>query len=219
MGEIVWVITTCFQPSKETAPSPDTYTSYGARLLDYQNGIPSVLRYVNPDERVFITENTGNGKEILQSYGVPLHVTETQRTMFHENQGKKEFTDIVSCLNTFGVAEDAMVVKVTGRYILESDFFPSLVRTHREKDVVYSPTNAFKDMSPHPFPDCILGMIAMKARHWRALPLNEIKRPDIPTEWFFAKYIADSIPPSNRFETEHLDISVKIGSSKDYWRV
>jgi len=219
MPDVVWVIVTCLQKNKETSPTPTTYTSYEERLADYKRGIPSVLSQAKEDERVFITENTGNTETFLDTYGVYVHYTNTQQTMFHENQGKKEFTDVISCLNTQNIDDETMVIKVTGRYIVKSNFFPNLVRENLDKDVVYSPTNAFKNVPPHPFPDCILGMIAMKAKHWRALPLGLIQNKSTPTEWFVAKYITDNIPPEKRKETNHLDLDVKIGSSRNYWLV
>ena len=219
MPDIVWVITTCLQKNKETSPTPTTYSSYEERLADYKRGIPSVLSKAKENERVFITENNGNTSSFLDSYGVYVHYTNTQQTMFETNQGKKEFTDIVSCLNAQNVDDETMVIKVSGRYVIESDLFPNLVRKNLDKDVIYSPTNAFKGMAPHPFPDCILGMIAMKAKQWRALPLELIKDKGRPTEWFVAKYIVDNIPPEKRAETNHIDLNVKIGASPNYWLV
>lgn len=138
--------------------------------------------------------------------------------MFEANHGKKEFTDIISCINSQQVDDDVMVIKTTGRYVLNSNFFPELVRQNIDKDVVYSPENAFKNMPPVSFPNCILGMIAMKAKHWRRLPLDDIK-PRIPSEWTVAKYIVENIPLEKRKETDIIDMYVKIGSSKHYWLV
>lgn len=219
MPQIIWVISTCLQKNKETSPTPTTFTSYEERLKDYINGIPSILKHVLSDEKVFITENTGNNSSFLDNYGIYVHYTNSQQTMFHENQGKKEFTDIISCLNAKNIDDDDMVIKVTGRYIIETDFFPELVRRNVDKDVVYCPKNAFKDVPPHPFPDCILGMIAMKAKHWRNLPLELIPDNKTPTEWFIADYIVKNTHTRNRVECDKLDLSVKIGSSKSYWTV
>lgn len=218
MSQIVWVITTCLQKDKETSPTPSTFTSYQEREQDYRKGIPSVFRYAKPDERIYITENTGNKSSFLDEYGAYVHYTNTQHTMFEANHGKKEFTDIISCINSQQVDDDVMVIKTTGRYVLNSNFFPELVRQNIDKDVVYSPENAFKNMPPVSFPNCILGMIAMKAKHWRRLPLDDIK-PRIPSEWTVAKYIVENIPLEKRKETDIIDMYVKIGSSKHYWLV
>lgn len=218
MSGIVWIVVTCLQPNKETSPTPSTYSSYEQRLQDYKQGIPSIVACRKPEEKLFLTENTGRTSSFLDEYGFPVHYTNTQTEMFHENQGKKEFTDIRTCLDANGISDDTMVIKVTGRYIIQSSWFPEIVREHVDKDVVYCPHNAFKNMPPHPFPDCILGMIAMKARHWRALPLHEITRNN-PTEWFIAKYITNNIPKERRHELSFLDIAVKIGASPSYWTV
>jgi hypothetical protein len=218
MPQIVWIITTCLQKDKQTSPTPTTFTSYEEREKDYKQGIPSVFRYAHPNERICITENTGITNSFLDEYGVYVHYTNTQHTMFDTNQGKKEFTDVLDCINSQNLDDEDMVIKITGRYILNSNMFPELVRQHLDKDVVYSPENAFKNMEPVSFPNCILGMIAMKSKHWRRLPLDEIK-PRIPSEWTVAKYIVDNIPPEKRKETNTLDLFVKIGSSKNYWLV
>lgn len=218
MPQIIWIITTCLQKNKETSPTPSTFTSYEQREKDYKQGIPSVLKQVLPNEKVFITENTGLTSSFLDEFGVYVHYTNTQQTMFEDNHGKKEFTDIISCLNAQHIDDEDMVIKVTGRYILHSDFFPTLVRKNIDKDVVYSPENAFKNMPPVSFPNCILGMIAMKANHWRHLPLEKIEKC-IPSEWNVARYIVDTIPPAQRTETKTLDLHVKIGSQPQYWLV
>ena len=218
MPQIIWVITTCLQKNKETSPTPTTFTSYEERLEDYKRGIPAVFRCRNQNENVFITENTGNTSSFLDEYGVYVHYTNTQQTMFHENQGKKEFADIVSCINSQNIDDEDMVIKVTGRYVVNSSYFANLVRNNLDKDVVYSPENAFKNMPPVSFPNCILGMIAMKAKHWRRLPLDDIK-PGVPSEWTVAKYIVDRIPKEKRAETSSIDMYVKIGSQRNYWLV
>lgn len=218
MPQIIWIITTCLQKNKETSPTPSTFTSYEQREKDYKQGIPAVLKHALPNEKVFLTENTGLTSSFLDEYGVYVHYTNTQQTMFEDNHGKKEFTDIISCLNAQNIDDEDMVIKVTGRYILHSDFFPTLVRKNIDKDVVYSPENAFKNMPPVSFPNCILGMLAMKAKHWRNLPLEKIEKC-IPSEWNVARYIVDTIPPEHRVETKTLDLHVKIGSQLQYWLV
>lgn len=90
------------------------------RQKEYEQGITSLLQSVKslPNVKVVIVENRGSRKTFLDTFGVPVLYTQSDR-MGTNNKGIKELTDVLECIRNYNIQDDDFIVKMTGRYILE----------------------------------------------------------------------------------------------------
>lgn len=161
------------------------------RQKEYEQGITSLLQSVKslPNVKVVIVENRGSRKTFLDTFGVPVLYTQSDR-MGTNNKGIKELTDVLECIRNYNIQDDDFIVKMTGRYILEpnSPFIQHLTQMTTNDN--YSGIQCMirygsylQSVQP-PMDDCITGLIGMKCKYVKTIQMpsgNEC------VEWKWAK--------------------------------
>lgn len=126
--------------------------------------------------KVILVENNGKRKTFLDHFGVDVFYTENNFS--NMEKGAKELKDILDCIQHYNISDDDFIVKMTGRYILQSH---SLFMNHlemissREKDwhCIIRYGSFFKPVD-FAVEDCITALIGMLCKY--------VKRIDMPAE-------------------------------------
>jgi hypothetical protein len=96
---------------------------------DYENRKNQYIRSINRiieitknklNYKLVIVENNGQRKTFLDDFGLPVLYT-NNNTINTNNKGIKELHDIFDCINFFNIKDDDMIVKLTGRYVVDID--------------------------------------------------------------------------------------------------
>ena len=93
------------------------------RRDEYQKGITRLQEYVKdiPNTRIVIVEGNGPRKTMLDDFGVEVLYTYNNSINIGKpgNYGLKEYLDIITAISHFNIPNDEMVIKITGRYLLQ----------------------------------------------------------------------------------------------------
>ena len=107
---IYFLVTTCLSNS--------TLTKMG----QYNKAINKLLKLTKniPNTKCIIIENNGKRKTFLNEYDCDIFYTKNNNIK-HRNIGLKELKDIFDCIEAYQINEEDFVVKITGRYLLDSN--------------------------------------------------------------------------------------------------
>ena len=95
------------------------------REKTYKEAITQTLRVLPAGIKPIIVENNGQRTTFLDDFGVDVLYTDNNDFRFR-HKGVNELMDIKAVIRHFGIRDDDMVIKVTGRYKVMS---PSFFRT------------------------------------------------------------------------------------------
>lgn len=133
------------------------------------------------------------------------------------NQGINESRTILEALYYYNFDPEDMIIKITGRHCLISDYFLNLVQSNPDYDAFVKVANGL-------MPAWQDGMIptmcfAMKCKYLREfyeqINYEKMKEYDVPIEWVIASYIDKKIKEGNFkvYITQRLDIQVNAFAS------
>jgi hypothetical protein len=144
------------------------------RTQQYINGITALLKYI-PKENIIIVENNGQRATFLDSFGVKVVYT-NNNTLYHNNYGSRELSDILECISKCNIADNDFIVKLTGRYIIQENslFINELLKLTDHTDCIVR-FGSYLHEPPGKCKDCVTGLIGLRCKF-----MKMIKKQDIP---------------------------------------
>lgn len=189
----VWIIITCclIDTNKET------------RQKEYIAGISQILKvFKNRKYKVVIVENNSRlekkvsfvHRTFLDKFRVPvLYTTNNRLLSYTKNYGIMEMTDIIDCINYFGIQDDDFIVKITGRYVLEDncEFFKIVDNLDtRPYSAVLRFSQFDEPISLVKTSNCTTGLIGLKCKYVKQIELPELNDNETSIEMKWASVIS-----------------------------
>jgi len=154
---------------------------YEIRKQQYINGISALLKIVKIPCKIIIVENNGKRETFLDKFGLDILYT-NNNAIPTNNKGIKELKDVWDCVQNFNIQDEDLIVKITGRYILQenSNFISTL---NEDMDCIMKYGNC-DYTAKHKVSECLTVLVAMKTKY--------VKKIKIPSEnecveWCWAK--------------------------------
>jgi hypothetical protein len=148
----IWLIITACVHNRHGENNPEK------REREYVESIRQSLTVVPKDVRTIIVENSCDGSSYLDQFGTVLYTRNGSLEV--PSKAVLEFKDIQDAIKHFSIPDDDVIVKLTGRYPLESGaIFESIYKGAR----LFSAWVKFFNVCTQQFNDhdCILGCYAI----------------------------------------------------------
>jgi hypothetical protein len=177
------------------------------RMERYLYAISETLKVLPHEIKPIIVENNGKRETYLDNFyhhhrqHVKVFYTENNKQQF-KSKGANELVDIKEVIEKYGIEDDDMVIKLTGRYLaISPKFFRDVLENENNFDafVKFFGTCSLQ-FEPY---DCILGCYAMRAKFiklFNQYSIDNYKSAEIA----FARYARFS--GARLKEIENLDI-------------
>jgi hypothetical protein len=144
----------------------------------YMYAIKETLKNVPYEIKPIIVENNGKRETYLDNF---YHHHRQHVKVFYTNNNKyefkskaiNEFMDIKEVIDKYGIEDDDIIIKLTGRYrVLSSTFFKYIIENENNYDafVKFYGVCSFKFEEY----DCILGSYAMRTKFIKLFNENQI---------------------------------------------
>ena len=173
------------------------YNKYGPRAEDdrrkeqYMYSIQETLKVLPLEIKPIIVENNGRRPTYLDNFyhhhseHVKVIYTDNNSKQF-KNKGIPEMLDIKEVIERYGIEDEDIIIKLTGRYrAISSSFFKTVLENENKYDAFIKFYNVsrllFEDF------DCVLGCYAMQAKFIKLFNLNMFNN-NLSAEITFAKY-------------------------------
>jgi hypothetical protein len=156
----------------------------------------------------YVVENNGKRPTLLDSIEwANILYTDTNQNDWPI--GTKEFVDIQTVCQTYGFADEDIVVKLTGRYVIVE---PTLIEKIFDYEYSADVFMKFYDASCDRLKrdrwnqnDCVLGFYGVRYSVLKEFRLELLDQPLSP-EVIFATYIRQTVQPQRIMEIKMLDI-------------
>jgi len=184
---------------------------YGAkdqteRQERYLYAINETLKVLPHEIKPIIVENNGKRETYLDNFyhhnqRINVFYTENNKQQF-KSKGANELLDIKEVIDRYGIKDDDIIIKLTGRYrALSPKFFEEVIRNENDYDafIKFYGTCSLKFEQY----DCILGCYALRAKYiklFNHFSIDNYKSAEIA----FARYVR--FCGANIKEIENLDI-------------
>lgn len=214
-----WVIITC-----SLIDSPFPGRDYATRKMEYQMSIPKIIDsfkncniVIVENNSIIYSPNTLTHKTFLNSYGVPVIYTKTNKIVTR-NYGKKELIDVHQCITKLNIPDDDFIVKITGRYLLDRNC-PFVNEVNNLDKSQYDALIRYGCYEESPCfikkASCITGLIGLRCKY-----VKEMNPPDedIYVEETWARKIM-SLDDSKVCILEILGIYIRPAIIKNYFLV
>jgi len=162
------------------------HNKYGDQLgrkERYEYAISETLKHVPPEITTIIVENNGKRNTFLDVFDNVLY-TENNRHSF-KSKGINEMLDIKEVIQHYGMKDDDIIIKLTGRYrVLSPAFFIEVLKNDYDAYIKFFGACSLQFESY----DCILGYYAIRVRYiklFNHLSINYYKSAEVA----FAKYV------------------------------
>lgn len=159
--------------------------------------------------KIIIVENNGNGDTYLnvfqQNYSNVsiLYTNYNKHNYYHK--GYAEMYDMKAVIKEFDIKDDDMIIKMTGRYHLVTNYFiETIINNINNYDAFYKFYNVCFKRYMHN--DCILGAFALKAKYLKEFEYKDIY---LSPEAEMAKYIVEKAKNSELRLCNMEDLLVK----------
>jgi hypothetical protein len=125
-----------------------------------------------PDVKIVIVENNGNSNTYLnifnEKFNIPILYTSFNKHNFY-HKGFAELYDIKAVIKQFDIKDDDMIIKMTGRYHLMTDY---LIKKIIDEQNNYDAFFKFYNVCIRNYleNDCVLGAFGLRAKY-----LNEFE--------------------------------------------
>ena len=108
------------------------------------------------------------------------------------NKGIKELQDIFDCIDKYDIRDDDFIIKLTGRYILDTDseFMEHVKDLHSSNKDCILKFGGFYDPKDYQMEDCITGVIGMRCRFVKQIALPTYEE-NVEWKWAAATYLID----------------------------
>jgi len=158
---IYLVITACLKPKVGIDDEEH-------RKRTYIESITNTLKVLPEGIKPIIVENNGPRPTFLDDFGVDVLYTDNNAHNFPSKAGN-ELADVKAVIEHLRIKDDDMVIKLTGRYkVLSSTFFRHVMDDREGHDAFVKFFNVCTKMHT-PGTDCVLGLVAMRAKYYKAL--------------------------------------------------
>lgn len=174
----------------------------------YLYAISQTLRLLPKEIIPIIIENNGKRATYLDNFyhyhnqHVKVFYTDNNKLKF-KSKGVNEFIDLKEIIDKFGVEDEDMIIKLTGRYCIKSsEFFNYVIENNMNYDVFikFFGTCSLKFDDN----DCILGLFAMRTKFVKLF--NHLTIDNYPSaEIAFARYTRLSGARIKNIETLNLE--------------
>ncbi len=174
----------------------------------YLYSINETLKVLPHDIKPLIVENNGSRDTYLDNFynhhhrqHIKVIYTENNKQQF-KSKGVNEMMDIKEVIDKYGIEDDDIIIKLTGRYrAVSSKFFKEVIENENNYDVFIKFFNVY-DMT-NEYYNCVLGCYAIRTKYLKLFNhynMDNAKSAEVA----FAKYIRFS--GARLKEIEHLDI-------------
>jgi hypothetical protein len=180
----IWLIITACIHNRHGKIDPEK------RKNEYIESITKSLRVVPKDVRVIIVENSCEDSSYLDQFGIVFYTK--NGSMEVPSKAVIEFKDIQDTIKHFSIPGNDVIVKLTGRYTLESGAIFNIIRS---SGLFYSAWVKFYNVMTKTFDDydCILGCYAIRVRDLMKLDPNTIGASTYSMETDFAVFLRKSV--------------------------
>lgn len=176
------------------------------RVIEYKEGIHSILYYISDKIKPIIIENNGKRGTFLDEFGIDVHYTENNKESF-KHKGINELMDIKSAISAYNIKDDDIIIKLTGRYkLIDDSFFKTVIENAESYDAFIKFFNVFTEEFMEK--DCVLGLLAIRCKYLKSF--NYDSELEIP-ETQFAEYVRKS--DCRICEMKHLGLSCKFSDT------
>uniref|UniRef100_A0A6C0KRU7 Uncharacterized protein n=1 Tax=viral metagenome TaxID=1070528 RepID=A0A6C0KRU7_9ZZZZ len=144
------------------------HNRYGSSInrdQQYQSAIREILAHLPETIQPIIVENNGLRPTFLDHFihvGKPVPVMYTDHNETRKSKGMKEVLDIQYVIRQYGIDNNDMVIKVTGRYRVTSSLFFQEVINYQEHYDAFIKFYGVSSLSFNPN-ESVLGLYAMRA--------------------------------------------------------
>jgi len=181
---IYLIITTCIQNWYGLQNAERRKEEYLSAITETLIHLPSIIQPI-------IVENNGSRLTYLDEFQhndelVPVLYTNNNNKRYFSHKGMIELLDIKDVIQEYKIKEDDIIIKLTGRYTVNSPlFFNQVLNADQSIDAFIKFYNVCtQQYDPY---DSVLGLYACKAhllRYWSHLTMN-----DASPEVAFARHI------------------------------
>jgi hypothetical protein len=206
MKKIFLIITCCVKNN-------DGATWADRRRQEYYLAISNVLNLVRTHKNItpIIVENSMPYQSYLDVFNSKiLYTNDNSRliegtTILHK--GSREILDIRKVIEKYGIEEDDMIIKITGRYLLFKDDFFKTVLDNLDKEAIFRPYNVctYDTGNIH----MVLGLFALKCKYFKMF--NYAKCEKVGAEEDFRTFINETISEDKILIVNKLWLRVTIG--------
>jgi|688.fasta_scaffold151071_2 hypothetical protein len=158
-----------------------------SRKRTYVECISRAISLLPDGVKAIVVENNGLRETCLDDLGCDVLYTDGNfNTYIHK--GVNEMNDIHSVIKHYGIEDEDMIIKLTGRYFLMDSSFISTVAGNLDKDAFMKFFNV--SINEYVYDDCVLGLFAIKCKYIRNF---HYIYPDLSPEIEFARFIRETI--------------------------
>ena len=178
-----------------------------AREREYMTAYTSLytcLHLNDIEAKIIIVENNGR-PTYLDDLGCDVLYTENNR-LPTTNKGKKELQDIKDCIEAYSIPDEAFIVKLTGRYIIDKKSpFMEAVKAHPNADCIIK-FASYAD--PFVYSPDISGLLGMRCRYMKQI---ELSKEEECAEWKWAA-VTRQMDPTRVVKLLSLGVCMNVGS-------
>jgi hypothetical protein len=178
---------------------------YKERRNEYIAGIRSILSKFSDRNkyRIVIVENTSKltnesaffNATFLNKFGVPVLYTKNNRLITRTaNYGIIEMIDINACIDHFKIQDEDFIVKITGRYVVDtnSEFFDVVDKLDKKPYSAILRFSQFDEpISLVKTTNCTTGMIGLKCKYVKKIEIPNLEDTKTAIEMKWAKVISE----------------------------
>jgi len=164
----------------------------------YLNSIRTTLIYIkNIGIKPIVVENNGNRSTYLDILDCDIFYTNNNSNIY-EHKGVNELKDIKDIIDAYGILDDDMIIKLTGRYCPLNKSFFEMVQSNVKYDVFLKFFNVCKKI--YTDDDCVLGLFAIRCKYLKKFQYECKMSPEVE----FARFVRGSIQHDKVKEVQEL---------------
>lgn len=190
---IYLIFTTCISSYYGTDEAKDENT----RMHVYSISIPKTIDAISKSEQLrvnilpIIVENNGERPtpfDIIRGAGIQVVYTDTNKNS-SLHKAEKELADLKEVIRIYNIQDDDIIIKMTGRYFVNSPIFFDFVKQQENNfDVIMK----FMNICTQEYTqnDCILGLYAIRCKYLKQFNYTDFTNS---AEVQFATWIRENI--------------------------
>ena len=182
------------------------------RKQEYFLAIANVLSMLPKNIKPIIVENSKDNESYLDVFNCDVVYTNDNSTLIDGDtilhKGTRELIDIRKVIEKFNIADDALVIKMTGRYLLFIPDFFTKVLDNPDKDAIFRPYNVCTYETGDI--DIVLGLFALRCKFFKLFKYNDY---DVGAEEDFRNMINQLVEPEKILLVDKLWLRVCLGSN------
>jgi hypothetical protein len=172
------------------------------RNATYLNSIRKTLSHLPLEIVPIIVENNGKRETILDSFPCKVHYTDNNKKDFY-HKGVNELNDIHEVIDKYNIQDDDFIIKITGRYhVNSSEFFKRVIDNQSSYDAFIKFYNVctlkFLDN------DLVLGLFAIRCNYLKLFSYNDFsKSPEVE----FSIFVRNTISTNRILKISNLGLT------------